>query len=70
MAKDITKIDRNLAVAGIDAPDCVFHDVRKPPFKIYGLYNPETLEGATVNIESTCQKILGKLKIRIELKKK
>ena len=37
---------------------------------IAGLYNPETLEGATVNIESTCQKILGKLKIRIELKKK
>ncbi|MBE6912524.1 MAG: hypothetical protein E7473_08370 [Ruminococcaceae bacterium] len=42
MAKDISKIDRNLAVAGIDVPDCVFHDIRKPPFKIYGLYKPET----------------------------
>ncbi len=45
MAKDISKIDRNLAVAGIDAPDCVFHDVRNAPFEIYGLYNPT--EGKT-----------------------
>ncbi len=42
MAKDISKIDRNLAVAGIDAPDCVLYDVRNAPFKIYGLYKPET----------------------------
>ena len=41
MAKDISKIDENLAVAGtIDAPDCVFHDARKTPFEIYGLYKP------------------------------
>ncbi len=41
MAKDISRIDENLAVAGaIDAPDCVFHDVRKAPFEIYGLYKP------------------------------
>ncbi len=45
MSNDISKIDRNLAVAGIDAPDCVFHDVRKAPFEIYGLYKPT--EGET-----------------------
>jgi len=37
---------------------------------IPGLYDPQTLEGATLNIETNCQKILGKLKIRIELKRK
>lgn len=42
---DISKIDRNLAVAGIDAPDCVFHDVRNAPFEIYGLFKPT--EGKT-----------------------
>lgn len=45
MSNDIAKIDKNLAVAGIDAPDCVFHDVRKAPFEIYGLYKPQ--EGNT-----------------------
>jgi len=40
----IEKIDKNLEVAKvIDAPDCVFHDVKKAPFKIYGLYNPSEL---------------------------
>ena len=37
---------------------------------IVGLYNENTLEGTTNNIEMMCQKILSKLKIRIELKKK
>ena len=42
MSKDIAQIDKNLAVtAEIDAPDCVFHDVRKAPFELYGLYNPQ-----------------------------
>ncbi len=46
MAKDISQIDKNLATASLtDAPDCVFYDVRKAPFKIYGLYNP-TEKGA------------------------
>ncbi len=46
MSKDVSQIDKNLAVpAEINAPDCVFYDVRKAPFKIYGLYNPRT-EGA------------------------
>lgn len=45
MSNDIAKIDKNLAVAGIDAPGCVFHDVRKAPFEIYGLYKPQ--EGDT-----------------------
>lgn len=37
---------------------------------IVGLYNENTLEGTTNNIEMMCQKILSKLKVRIELKKK
>ena len=37
---------------------------------IVGLYNEKTLEGTTNNIEMMCQKILSKLKVRIELKKK
>ena len=42
MSKDISQIDKNLAVtAGIDAPDCVFHDVREAPFELYGFYNPQ-----------------------------
>ena len=41
MSKDITKVDRNLAFSGIDAPDCVMHDVRCEPFEIYGLYKPQ-----------------------------
>ena len=42
MSKDIAQIDKNLAVtAEIDAPDCVFHDVRKAPFELYGFYNPQ-----------------------------
>lgn len=43
MSKDISQVDKNLAVpAEINAPDCVFYDVRKAPFEIYGLYNPQT----------------------------
>lgn len=37
---------------------------------IVGLYNKNTLEGTTNTIEMMCQKIISKLKIRIELKKK
>lgn len=36
---------------------------------VAGLYNENTLEGTTHNIEMMCQKILSKLKVRIELKK-
>lgn len=39
----IENIDKNLAVSDtIDAPDLRLYDVRKPPFKIYGLYRAET----------------------------
>ncbi len=37
---------------------------------IAGLYNENTLEGTTIQIETMCQRILSKLKVRIELKKK
>lgn len=37
------KIDENLKVeTSISEPDLVFHDVRKPPFALYGLYRPQT----------------------------
>ncbi|MBQ8357327.1 MAG: hypothetical protein IJX39_05900 [Clostridia bacterium] len=40
---DISSLDQNLAVAAkVKAPDLELHDVRKPPFQIYGLYNPLT----------------------------
>ena len=39
---DIADVDRNLAVAEkVNAPDLTLHDVRKPPFQIYGLYDPQ-----------------------------
>ena len=39
----IENIDKNLAVSPtIDAPDLRLYDVRKPPFRVYGLYNPTT----------------------------
>ncbi|MBQ5777240.1 MAG: SGNH/GDSL hydrolase family protein [Oscillospiraceae bacterium] len=35
-------VDPNFIVSTeINAPDCVFYDARRAPFKIYGLYNPE-----------------------------
>ncbi|MBQ8357326.1 MAG: SGNH/GDSL hydrolase family protein [Clostridia bacterium] len=38
---NIAEIDKNLVVATtIDVPDLELHDIRKPPFQIYGLYNP------------------------------
>lgn len=40
---DISKIDSNFAVKNkLDRTDIEWHDVRKEPFKIYGLYNPKT----------------------------
>ena len=40
---DIGSIDKNLEVAAkVKAPDLVLYDVRKPPFQIYGLYQPTT----------------------------
>lgn len=40
---DISKIDSNFSVkCESDKTDAVWHDVRKEPFKIYGLYEPET----------------------------
>lgn len=45
MSKDISQIDKNLAVpAEINAPDCVFHNVKEEPFEIYGLYNAKSEE--------------------------
>lgn len=39
----LENIDKNLAVSNtIDAPDLRLYDIRKPPFQIYGLYNPLT----------------------------
>ena len=40
---DISKVDKNLAAKNIaDKPDIEWHNIKKAPFKIYGLYNPET----------------------------
>ena len=40
---DISKIDSNFIVKNeLDRTDVEWHDVRKAPFEIYGLYNPET----------------------------
>ena len=40
---DIASVDKNLAVAtSVNAPDLKLYDVRKPPFQLYGLYNPTT----------------------------
>ncbi len=40
---DISKIDSNFIVKNeLDRTDIEWHDVRKIPFKIHGLYNPET----------------------------
>lgn len=38
----IEEIDKNFAAQAFDRTDVVFHDVRKDPFRIYGLYRPET----------------------------
>jgi len=38
----LDKIDRNLLVSTeVEEKDVVFYDVRKEPFRIYGLYNPK-----------------------------
>lgn len=38
---ELDKLDKNLFVStGIAEEDVVFYDVRKKPFKLYGLYNP------------------------------
>ena len=40
---DIASIDQNLAVAtAVNAPDLKLYDVRKPPFQLYGFYQPQT----------------------------
>ena len=40
---NIAEIDTNLAVAEkLNTPDLVLYDVRKAPFQIYGLYEPQT----------------------------
>ncbi len=40
---DIASLDQNLAVAtAVNAPDLVLYDVRKPPFQLYGLYEPQS----------------------------
>lgn len=40
----IEDIDKNFAATPLSRDDIVFHDVRKEPFRIYGLYNPRTEE--------------------------
>jgi len=41
----IEKVDKNLVVSTtIEEKDVVFYDVKKSPFKIYGLYNPQNEE--------------------------
>ena len=43
MSKSIESIDKNFVVeTGVTEPDLKFFDPRKSPFKIYGLYNPES----------------------------
>lgn len=43
MPRDISSIDKNLkVVCGFDKPDLRLYDVRQEPFRIYGLYHPET----------------------------
>ena len=44
MAKenDISKIDVNFATVSTQRDDVVFYDVRKEPFRIYGLYEPKS----------------------------
>ena len=40
MNKSIDSIDKNFAVnTSFDEKDIKMYDVRKPPFKVYGLYN-------------------------------
>ena len=40
---NIATVDKNLEVATkVNAPDVKLYDVRKPPFQIYGLYEPQT----------------------------
>jgi hypothetical protein len=40
MNNEITKIDKNLKISAVENPDELsFHDVRKAPFSVYGLYN-------------------------------
>ena len=40
--KAADEIDRAMRSDGSSENGVVFHDVRKPPFRIYGLYNPES----------------------------
>ncbi len=39
--KDITQIDKNFAVESFKQDDTDFYDIRKQPFDIYGLYDPQ-----------------------------
>lgn len=38
----IEELDKNFAAQGFSREDVRFYDVRKPPFRIYGLFQPET----------------------------
>lgn len=43
--KKIEELDKNMAMAKVgEEDDVVWYDVRKAPFKLYGLYKPETEE--------------------------
>ena len=43
---EAAEVDQNLAVkAPENTAEAVFYDVRKPPFSLYGLYNPLTEAG-------------------------
>ena len=42
MVDNFITLDKNMLVDKMGDIDVVWNDVRKPPFKIYGLYQPET----------------------------
>ena len=44
MVDNFITLDKNMLVDKMGDIDVVWNDVRKPPFKIYGLYQPETEE--------------------------
>ena len=63
---DISKIDKNLAAKNIaDKPNVEWYNIKEAPFKIYGLYNPQTAQpenGTLFNsLEKECPKCHAKV---------
>jgi hypothetical protein len=51
MLKTAEHVDKAMKIeTEIGEDDVVFYDVRKEPFKIYGLYTPETESDFKINI--------------------